>query len=100
MEPTNWVATMKGIARLSFEDGGLFLPVKTPYEREVLFEYADQYAKRYGRVRLEIDRRECIVRLRGERAETCVTCGRRVDGVAYAVGARTLCRLCARCVLH
>ena len=91
---------MKGIARLSFDNGGLFLPVKTPYEREVLFEYADQYAKRHGRVRLEIDRRECIVRLRGEQPETCVTCGHRVDGVAYAVGARTLCRLCARRDLH
>ena len=55
---------MKGIARLSFHDGGLFLPVRTPYDHEVLFEYADRYAKRYGRVRLEIDRHECTVRRR------------------------------------
>jgi hypothetical protein len=91
-----WVATMKGIARLSFQDGGLFLPVKTPYEREVLFEYADQYAKRHGRVRLEIDRRECVVRVHGEKPETCNTCGHRLDSVAYTVGAQTFCRFCAR----
>jgi hypothetical protein len=77
---------MKGIARLSFHDGGFVLPVNTPYEREVVFEYADQCAKRHGRVRLEIDRRECTVRVRGEQPETCVTCGHRVDGVAYALG--------------
>lgn len=91
---------MKSIARLSFQDGGLFLPAKTPYDREVLFEYADQYARRYGRVRLELDHHECIVRLRGEHPETCVTCGHWVGGVAYAVGARTLCRFCARRDLH
>jgi len=87
---------MKGIARLSFQNGGLFLPIKTPYEREVIFEYADQYAKRYGLVRLEIDRCECVVRLRGEKPETCVTCGQRLGAVAYAVAAQTFCRLCAR----
>jgi hypothetical protein len=91
---------MKGIARLSFHDGGLVLPVKTPYERETLFEYADQYAKRHGRVRLEIDRRECIVRARGEQPETCVSCGQRVEGVTYTLGARTLCHVCARRHLH
>jgi hypothetical protein len=90
-EPS-WATTMKGIARRSFHDGGLVLPVKTPYEREVLFEYADQYARRHGCVRLEIDRRECIVRVRGGQPETCVSCGHRVDGVAYALGARNLLR--------
>ena len=94
------VATMRNIARLSFHNGGFFLPVKTPYEREVLFEYADQYAKRHGSVRLEIDRNECIVRLRAEQSETCAACGQRLDGVTYAVGGRTLCRFCARRDLH
>ncbi len=91
---------MKGIARLSFHDGGLFLPAKTPYDRQVLFEYADQYAKRHGSVRLEVDRQECIVRARGERAETCVACGERLESVTYALGPRTLCRYCARRDLH
>jgi hypothetical protein len=90
----------KGIARLSFQDGGLFLPVKTAYDREVLFEYADQYAKRHGRVRIEIDRRECIAQLRGAEPETCITCGHRLEGVAYIVGAETFCRHCARRDLH
>ncbi len=91
---------MKGIARLSFHDGGLFLPVKTPYEREILFEYADEYARRHGCVRLEVDRSECIVRLRGEQPEACTVCGQRLDRVTYAMGARTLCRFCARRDLH
>ncbi len=91
---------MKGIARLSFRDGGLLLPAKTPYEREVLFEYADQYAKRHGRIRLEVNRHECIVCARGEQAETCVTCGQRLESVTYALGTRTLCRFCARRDLH
>ncbi len=91
---------MKGIARLSFHDGGLFLPAKTPYDREVLFEYADQYARRHGRVRLEVDRQEFVVRARGEQAETCVKCGQTLESVTYAFGARTLCRFCARRDLH
>ena len=91
---------MKGIARLSFHDGGLFLPVKTPYDHEVLFEYADRYAKRHGRVRLELDRHECVARLPGEQPETCVSCGQRLDSVRYDIGGRTLCRFCARRDLH
>lgn len=91
---------MKDSARLSFRDGGMVLPVNTPYDREVLFEYADQYARRHGRVRIEIGRRECIASVCKDQPEVCVSCGRRLDRVSYAMSARTLCRFCARRDLH
>lgn len=91
---------MKDIARLVFPDGGVVLPVKTPYDREVLFEYADQFAKRHGRVRIELGRTRCVARLCTGRHEHCASCGCRLDRVSYALSAQTLCRFCARRDLH
>ena len=91
---------MKGIAQIRFQGGGIFLPVKTPYEREVLFEYADQCAKRHGQVRLEVGRHECTVSSRTDIPVTCAECTERLDHLSYAFGGRTLCRFCARQALN
>ena len=87
-------------ARLVVPDGGVVLPVTTPYEREVLFEYADQFAKLHGRVRIEMGRTRCVARLCAGRAEHCASCGCPLDRVSYALKAQTLCRFCARRDLH
>ena len=87
---------MKGVARISFQGGGLFLPVKTPYEREVLFEHVDRYAKRHGRVRVELNRREWNVHLSNGHPERCGVCNRGLDNLTYALGGRSLCIVCAR----
>lgn len=87
---------MKGVARISFHGGALFVPVKTPYERELLFEHVDLYTKRHGQVLLELDQREWTVRRANDHPELCTTCGRRLDLLSYALGERTLCSQCVR----
>lgn len=88
---------MKGVARISFHGGALFLPVKTPYDREVLFEHLDLYAKRHGSVRVELNRREWMVtRSNGGEPPACSLCSRRLDVLAFALGGRTLCGFCAK----
>jgi hypothetical protein len=89
---------MKGVARISFHGGALFVPVKTPYDREVLFEHLDLYAKRHGTVRVELNRREWLVSSRSdaENAPSCTECDRRLEALTYALGGRTLCGFCAK----
>ena len=88
---------MKGVARISFHGGALFVPAKTPYEREVLFEHLDLYAKRHGIVRVELNRHEWTVcRREGDKLLLCSDCSRRLDSLSYALGGRTLCAFCAK----
>lgn len=87
---------MKGVARISFHGGALFIPVKTPYERELFFEHIDLYTKRHGNVRFELDRQEWSVSIAGDRARTCSSCQRRLDALTYALGGRTVCGQCVR----
>ncbi|GIW41697.1 MAG: hypothetical protein KatS3mg076_2274 [Candidatus Binatia bacterium] len=87
---------MKGVARISFRGGALFVPVKTPYERELLFEHLDLYARRHGRVRLELNRKEWEVTLANGHAEQCTSCKRRLDTLTYALGNRRICAQCAK----
>ena len=87
---------MKGVARISFLGGALFVPVKTPYERELLFEHLDLYAKLHGQVRLEFNRSEWTVRRAGAQSEQCGSCGRQLNTLAYALGGHSLCPSCAR----
>jgi len=88
---------VKGVARISFQGGALFVPVKTPYDREVLFEHVDLYAKRHGTVRVELNRREWRVsKSEGDTPPTCADCNRRLDSLTYALGGRNLCAFCAK----
>jgi hypothetical protein len=87
---------MKGVARISFLGGALFVPVKTPYERELLFEHLALYAKLHGQVRLELNRREWTVRRTDVHSGQCGSCGRGLESLAYALGSRSLCSNCAR----
>lgn len=90
---------MKGVARINFPGGALFVPAKTPYDRELLFESLDLYARRHGTVRVEMDRRRSMtVRTTNgpEPRPDCSACGRGLDHLTYALGNRTLCGNCAR----
>jgi hypothetical protein len=87
---------VKGVARISFQGGALFVPAKTPYEREVLFEHLDLYAKRHGTIRVELDRREWTVRQTEKEQVVCAACGHRVDALAWALGGRSLCGVCGK----
>jgi len=87
---------MRGVARISFQGGGLFLPAKTPYERELLFEHVNEYTKRHGQVRLDFSRKEWLVRLKASPAEICAACRQPLENLAYTRGDRTLCGQCVR----
>jgi hypothetical protein len=85
---------MKGIALISFQGGGVVLPARTPYEREVLFDHVRQCVNRHGRVRLAFNRREWMVRLMSEPPRTCTTCAHPIDNLIYEYNGRDLCGHC------
>jgi hypothetical protein len=87
---------MKGVARISFHGGGLLLPAKTPYERELLFEHITDCTKRHGQVRLEFNRREWFVRLNTSPADVCTACRQPLEKVTYTIGEHRLCGQCIR----
>jgi len=85
---------MHGIARIRFGDGALVMPACSRYDRELVFEEAEFYARRHGKVRLELDRREILVSRQPGRP--CGGCGERDTALSFSVGSRPLCRKCVR----
>ena len=86
---------MTGIAQIVSRDGGLILPLRTPYDRQLVFEHVADYTKRHGCVRLTFGRSEWTVALANERSGVCTRCRERPDKLAYMKGERTLCHPCA-----
>ena len=87
---------MKGVARISFEGGSCLLPAKTPYEREVLFEFLKQSTNRHGHARLALNQQGWIISRIGCKQQRCASCHGWLRGVTYAQGNRALCTRCAR----
>lgn len=87
---------MKGIAHITFRQGGLILPASTPYDRQLLFEHVAQYAKQHGRIGLGLDRRQWIVAQVEDTPQACATCNQQIHNVAYTRSGHTLCHPCAR----
>ena len=87
---------MKGMARIFFQGGGLIVPVRTPYDRELLFQHVEAFAKRHGHVGLELNRNEWTVSLSGTPPEPCAVCSRQLDALIYSLAGRTICGHCAR----
>ena len=83
------------MARISGAGGVLVVPANTPYERELLIEHVDAYAKQHGWVRLEFDRGECEVPVGVGEAPACSSCHRRLDKLAFWLDRRTTCDQCA-----
>jgi hypothetical protein len=91
---------MKGVARISFEGGGLILPTQTRYERELLIEHVELSAKGRGSVGLDFNGRQWTVSSKNGRNEACASCARWPDKLTFRLGGRTLCGRCARRVLQ
>jgi hypothetical protein len=88
---------MNSIACVRFDDGALVMPARSEYDRELVFEQAEFYARRHGTVRLELDRREMLIsRVTGQATRPCGHCGERDAGLSFVVGRRRLCRRCIR----
>ena len=77
---------MKDIARITFEGGGLILPMHTPYERELLVEHIEVSTKRHGWVRLEVNRRQWTISMNNGRRQVCASCSRWPDNLSYPTG--------------
>ena len=85
---------MNGVARIRFGDGALVMPARNRYDRELVFEQAEFYARRHGRATLELDRHEMLLNTHSEKP--CTRCGQRDHILTFAIDGAQLCRHCAR----
>ncbi len=93
------MATMSdGIAHISFRGGGLFVPVRTPYDRQMLVEQVVERAQTKGEVQVLVDNQRWMVQSRGGTLpECCPRCGSRCHSVCYsaAINHAAICVDCA-----
>lgn len=87
---------MRGVAQISFVGGGMFLPSRTPYEREMVFEHAESCARRHGRAQLALNNLQFLVSSGNDAADICAECQQALRPVTFAKGSHRLCRYCAR----
>jgi hypothetical protein len=88
---------MNDIARIRFGNGSLIMPARSRYERELVFEQAEFYARRHGQVRLELDRREMLISAAPDGLNVpCWKCGQRDGARRFIVSGRRLCGHCVR----
>lgn len=97
---TREIEQMKTVAQISFRGGGLVVPARDRYDREVAFEHAEAYARRHGRVRLELNGNTMMIGLNGTSGHTCSNCSDTLGLLTYDLGARHLCARCVRSVAH
>ena len=87
---------MGNVARLFVEAGTLTLDADVPYDRQLVFEYADRYARRQGSIEMDLDGVQWTVSASVPRAPRCTNCGRRVHSLSYSDQRHSLCPRCAR----
>jgi hypothetical protein len=88
-----------GMARIGHPDGGeLILPGYSAYDVEILLEYAQWSAHRYGEVSLELASRIWRVATVSDRAATSTGCHQRRADLSFegGVGELWLCSHCAQ----
>ena len=87
---------MHGIARISVSGGARLMPARNGYDRELVFDDAECCARRHGEARLELGSAAILIRVATQPPIPCARCAKPVDRLAFALGARSLCRHCAR----
>ena len=88
---------VSGVARITFPGGCLLMPSKNRYDRELVFEQAEFYARRHGAATLELSRRQLLISAANPQAgQMCMLCRDLLDRLTFAVGDRHLCARCAR----
>lgn len=88
---------MTQIATIRYDGGALVIPARDPYERELVFEEADFYARRHGMVGLQLGRNEMRVsRSAAELGLSCGRCGQPLRMVTFQLGERRFCTRCAK----
>ena len=87
----------QGIAHVSFSGGGIFVPARTPYDRQMLIEHVVDRVRAKGQVQVLVDSQRWLVHLLRERSATkCWSCGIAPDSVCYPTAASDVV-LCVRC---
>jgi hypothetical protein len=89
---------MKGIVHVSFPGGGLFLPARTPYDRQTLVEHVKDRARVKGQVQVLVSDHRWIVRFNEEAGEVvCCACGHASESAcsSSANGDGVYCVTCA-----
>jgi hypothetical protein len=84
------------VAKISFDSGALLLPANDPYDREMVFEQADFYARRHGSVAVQIGRAKLRAARAGESGFICARCHALLRAVTFQVGERRFCMPCAK----
>jgi hypothetical protein len=85
------------VAKIRFDAGALLLPANDPYDREVVFEEADFYARKHGSVDVQIGRSEMRAECGGgSHGVVCAQCHEVLRAVSFAYGARRYCTHCMK----
>ena len=88
----------RAIAHVSFPGGGMFLPARSPYDRQMLVEHIAARVRSKGRVQVLLDEQRWMVQLnRGAARIACASCGDTVDSACYRApdGGAAHCIACA-----
>jgi len=89
----------RGIAHISFRGGGVFLPARDPYDRQILIDHVTQRVRTEGRVQVLVANHRWMVQAgAAHRAATCAACGQAVGTVCYSDMSNGATH-CARCAL-
>lgn len=87
----------KGIAHVSFKGGGMCLPARNPYDRQMLAEQVTSRARAMGMVQVLLDDDRWMVHTRiGSGGAHCARCGRWSTSVCHSDSHDgTYCVVCA-----
>jgi hypothetical protein len=86
----------EGIAHVSFAGGGMFLPARSPYDRQVLTDHVVDRVRSKGSVQVLLDTQRWLVQLlRAGRTARCEKCNSVVDCICYTSREDAAC--CIRC---
>lgn len=78
---------LNGIAHVSFLGGGIVLPARNPYDRQVLVEHVVDRVRKKGRVQVLVDDQRWMVHLdRNPGALACARCADSLGAACYAAG--------------
>src|ERR1043166_6991505 len=86
-----------GIAHVSFPGGGIFLPARSPYDRQILIELVTDRVHCTGEVQVLLDGERWRVQLRRGGCPRCAYCGTAVHPTCNSMthGERGYCVNCA-----
>ena len=74
-----------GVAHLSFPGGGIFLPARNPYDRQLLAEHVAHRARNGGQVQVLVNSERWMVSLNSYReTRHCAVCGSLSDLSCYS----------------